>query len=84
MGDDHCDLRISNIDHSGRYIALVPAAQGLGQTLGPSIAGYMVGLGYGYSAVMNLCAAAAIGTTVIYAIVYWDLKNKAPDVADAS
>jgi len=75
---------ISNIDHSGRYIALVPAAQGLGQTMGPSVAGYMVGLGFGYSAVMNLCAAAAIGTTIIYAFVYRDLKHKAPELADAS
>jgi len=75
---------ISNIDHSGRYVALVPAAQGVGQTLGPSVAGYMVGLGFGYGAVMNLCAAAAIGTTAIYAFVYWDLKRKAPALADAS
>jgi predicted MFS family arabinose efflux permease len=75
---------ISNIDHSGRYIALVPAAQGLGQTLGPSIAGYMVGLGFSYSAVMNLCAIAAITTSLIYAFVYRDLKRNAPDLADAS
>lgn len=75
---------ISNIDHSGRFIALVPAAQGLGQTLGPSLAGYMVGLGFGYDAVVNLCATAAIGTSLIYAFVYWDLKRKAPDLADAS
>ena len=75
---------ISIIDHSGRFIALVPAAQGLGQTLGPSLAGYMVGLGFGYGAVMNLCATAAIGTSLIYAFVYWDLKRKAPDLADAS
>lgn len=75
---------ISNIDHSGRYIALVPAAQGVGQTLGPSVAGFMVGLGYDYSAIMNLCAAAAIGTTSLYAIVYRALKKRAPHLADAS
>jgi predicted MFS family arabinose efflux permease len=75
---------ISNIDHSGRFIALVPAAQGLGQTIGPSLAGYMVGLGFGYDAIMNLCATAAIATSLIYAFVYWDLKRKAPDLADAS
>jgi len=44
----------------------------------------MVGLGFGYGAVMNLCAAAAIGTAAIYAFVYWDLKRKAPALADAS
>jgi predicted MFS family arabinose efflux permease len=75
---------ISIIDHSGRFIALVPAAQGLGQTLGPSLAGYMVGRGLGYGAVMNLYATAAICTSLIYAFVYRDLKRKAPDLADAS
>ncbi len=75
---------LSNIDHSGRFIALVPAAQGLGQMLGPSLAGYMIGLGFGYDAVMNLCATAAIGTSLIYAFVYWELKRKAPGLADAS
>ena len=75
---------ISNIDHSGRFIALVPAAQGLGQTIGPSLAGYMVGLGFGYGAVMNICAAAALCTTLIYAFVYAELKRKAPSLADAS
>ncbi len=74
---------ISNIDHSGRYIALVPAAQGLGQTLGPSLAGYFVGLGFGYGAVMNLCATAAVCTSLVYAFVYWDLRRKVPDIADA-
>lgn len=74
---------LSNIDHSGRFIALVPAAQGLGQTIGPSLAGYMVGRGFGYDAVMNLCATAAVCTSLIYAFVYWDLKRKAPDRAEA-
>jgi len=74
---------LSNIDNSGRFIALVPAAQGLGQTIGPSLAGYMVGLGFGYDAIMNLCAAAAICTSLIYAYVYRELKQKAPDLADA-
>jgi len=75
---------ISIIDHSGRFIALVPAAQGLGQTIGPSLAGYMVGHGFGYGAIMNLCATAAIGTSLIYAFVYRELKHKAPGLADAS
>ena len=74
---------LSNIDNSGRFCAPVPAAQGLGQTIGPSLAGYMVGLGFGYDAIMNLCAAAAICTSLIYAYVYHDLKQQAPDLADA-
>jgi len=74
---------LANIDHSGRFIALVPAAQGVGQTVGPSMAGFMVGQGYGYDAVMTMCATAAICTSMIYAYVYADLKRKAPTLADA-
>lgn len=74
---------LANIDHSGRFIALVPAAQGVGQTVGPSMAGFMVGQGYGYDAVMTMCATAAICTSIIYAYVYADLKRKAPTLANA-
>lgn len=75
---------LSNIDHSGRYPALVPAAQGLGQTIGPSLAGYMIGQGLGYGAVMYMCAATALGTALIYSFVYANLKRSAPAVADAA
>ena len=27
---------IANVDHSGRYVALLPAAQGLGNFIGPN------------------------------------------------
>jgi len=74
---------LANIDHSGRFIALVPAAQGVGQTVGPSMAGFMVGQGYGYDAVMTMSAIAAVCTSMIYAYVYADLKRKAPTLADA-
>jgi hypothetical protein len=74
---------LANIDHSGRYIALVGAAQGLGLTVGPSVAGFLVGRGFEYGAVMNFCALAAVSTSVIYAYVYWNLKRNAPDIADA-
>ena len=74
---------LSNIDHSGRFVALVPAAQGLGQTLGPSLAGFLISLDLGYSAVMTLCAAAAVTTSLIYACVYGNLRRRAPELADA-
>ncbi|MEW6999291.1 MFS transporter [Colwelliaceae bacterium BS250] len=75
---------IGNIDHSGRYAALVPGAQGLTQSISPAVAGYILTEGYGYSGVMMLCAVGTIGAMICYAIVYAKLKDVAPDIADAN
>jgi len=75
---------IGNIDHSGRYAALVPGAQGLTQSVSPAVAGYILTEGYGYSGVMMLCAVGTIGAMICYAIVYAKLKAVAPDIADAN
>ena len=39
---------IANVDHSGRFLALLPAAQGLGNLLGPNIAASILAYGFGY------------------------------------
>lgn len=75
---------ISNIDHTGRYAALVPGAQGLAQTVAPAIAGYLLSRNLGYGAVMLLGAAGSLGAFIIYSFVYAQLKRLAPKVADAS
>jgi len=75
---------IGNIDHSGKYAALVPGAQGLTQSISPAVAGYILSQGYGYSGVMMLCAAGTISAMIIYTIVYAKLKKIAPDIADAN
>ncbi len=74
---------ISNIDHSGRFAALVPGAQGLAQTVAPAIAGFLLSRGLGYGSVMILGAAGSLGAFAIYSVVYGQLKRLAPDVADA-
>ncbi len=74
---------ISNIDHSGRFPSLVPAAQGLGQTIGPSAAAILIGNDFGYGAVMYLCAGMALTTAFLYGGVYLFLKRQAPSIADA-
>ncbi len=75
---------IVNIDHSGKYAALVPGAQGLTQSVSPAAAGYILSQGHGYSGVMMLCAAGTISAMIIYTIVYAKLKQIAPDIADAN
>ena len=74
---------LSNIDHSGKYAALVPASQGAAQAIGPSLAGALLSYQFGYSGVMLLCAAAAAIALLIYIYVYQNLKRIAPDIADA-
>lgn len=75
---------IGNIDHSGKYAALVPGAQGLTQSISPAVAGFILSEGYGYPGVMMLCAFGTISAMIIYTIVYAKLKQIAPDIADAN
>jgi len=75
---------IGNIDHSGKYAALVPGAQGLTQSVSPAAAGFILSQGYGYAGVMMLCAAGTVSAMIIYAVVYAKLKKIAPDIADAN
>lgn len=75
---------IANIDHSGKYAALVPGAQGFTQSVSPAAAGFILSQGYGYAGVMMLCAAGTISAMIIYVIVYAKLKKIAPDIADAN
>jgi predicted MFS family arabinose efflux permease len=54
---------ISHLDAAGRLTALIPAAQSLGNTLGPVLAGIGLGSGRGYSFVLigaSVCVAASI------------------------
>ncbi len=74
---------LSHIDASGRYAALVPAAQGLAQTAAPAIAGFLLSRQLGYGAVMLLGAAGSLCALVIYAVVYARLRRLAPALADA-
>jgi len=74
---------LSNIDHSGRYAALVPACQGVAQATAPTLAGTLLFYQLGYSAVMMMSALAAAVALCIYLYVYRQLLQIAPDIADA-
>lgn len=75
---------ISNIDHSGRYAAMIPGVQGLAQTIAPITAGFILAQGMGYGAVMFLCGVGSLAAFFVYTVVYMRLKQLAPDIADAS
>lgn len=67
---------VSVADRSGSAAAFIPGAQGLGQTLGPLIASFMLDFGWGFDGVFFLCALTAGIAFSIYGLVY--LRHRAP------
>jgi predicted MFS family arabinose efflux permease len=74
---------IANVDHSGRFPAMIPAAQGLGNFLGPNIAASVLAWNFGYNGVFIMCAAASIAAMLVYLYMYLMLKKSIPALADA-
>jgi MFS family permease len=58
------------VDPSGRTAALVPAAQGAALAVGPAAAGFILGLGKGYTAVLLLAGSTTAAAAAIYAVVH--------------
>jgi predicted MFS family arabinose efflux permease len=75
---------ISNVDRSGRYVALLPAAQGLGNGVGPALAATVLSWGFGYNGVFIMCASASIVAMLVYLYMYLKLRRTIPALADAS
>jgi predicted MFS family arabinose efflux permease len=75
---------IANVDHSGRFPAMIPAAQGLGNFLGPNMAATVLAWGLGYNGVFIMCAMASIAAMLVYLYMYLMLKKTIPALADAS
>ena len=75
---------VANVDPDGRYSALMPGAQGLGQIVGPNLAASLLGAGYGYDGVFLFCAGASLVALFIYVMMYVKLKVAIPALADAS
>jgi predicted MFS family arabinose efflux permease len=75
---------IANVDHSGRFPAMIPAAQGLGNFLGPNIAASVLAWNFGYDGVFVMCATASITAMLVYLYMYVMLKKSIPALADAS
>ncbi|HWM28207.1 MAG TPA: MFS transporter [Woeseiaceae bacterium] len=75
---------IANFDPSGRFASLMPAAQGLGQLIGPNAAATVLAFGLGYSGVFILCASATMTAMLLYATMYLRLVRRVPALANAS
>jgi len=75
---------ISNVDRSGRYVSLLPAAQGLGNGIGPAMAASVLAWGVGYNGVFIMCASASIAAMLVYLYMYLKLRRTIPALADAS
>jgi MFS family permease len=75
---------IANVDYSGRFASLMPAAQGLGQLIGPNAAATVFAFGLGYGGVFLLCASATMTAMLLYATMYLRLLRRAPALANAS
>ena len=74
---------IANVDKTGRFASIIPAAQGLGQIVGPNIAASLLGLSLGYSAVFILGAGAGIAALFIYAFIFMRFRKTIPSLAYA-
>lgn len=75
---------IANVDHSGRFAALMPGAQGLGQIIGPNLAASILAAGYGYDGIFVMCGIASLTGLSIYLFMYLRLRKIIPALADAT
>ena len=66
---------VSVADRSGSAAAFIPGAQGLGQTVGPFAASFMLDFGWGFSGVFILCAVSAAVAFSVYALIYGSARN---------
>ena len=82
--DVYQSATIANVDHSGRFAALMPGAQGLGQIIGPNLAASILATGMGYGGVFTMCAIATLIGFAIYLFMYLRLRRTIPALADAS
>ena len=75
---------IANVDKTGRFAALMPGAQGLGQIIGPNLAASILGANLGYSGVFIMCAGAALLAMIMYAFLYLRFRTTIPALAYAT
>ena len=67
---------LSGIDSSGRYVALIPAAQGIGQSAGPFLAGSLLERHLTFPQMLSVVTLFAAGSLAAYAGVY--LRSRLP------
>lgn len=75
---------LGNMDHSGRYAAMVPAFQMTAGALGPALAASLLQWQGSYQSVLLMTACSAAVAMLLYIYVYLQLRLTLPAVADAS
>jgi predicted MFS family arabinose efflux permease len=66
---------LTEIDPSGRHVALIPAAQGIGQSAGPFLAGTLLDQQLGFAQMLGVVALFGVGSLASYASVYIRLRS---------
>ena len=66
---------IARFDPTGRFAALMPAAQGAGQMIGPNIAATVLAFGGGYGGVFIMCGCASIIAYLLYQSAFQRLSS---------
>ena len=66
---------VASVDTTGKFAALMPGAQGLGQIVGPNLAASLLGEDLGYQGVFMMCSGAALLGMLIYAGLYLRLRS---------
>lgn len=74
---------LTAMDPSGRYVALIPAAQGIGQSAGPFFAGILLAWPLSFPQMLLWVTVFPVGCMVTYAMVYLRLRRVAPQIANA-
>jgi predicted MFS family arabinose efflux permease len=75
---------LGNMDHSGRYAAMVPAFQMTAGALGPALAACLLESQGSYQSVLLMAACSTTLAMLLYIYVYLKLRLSMPAVADAS
>jgi predicted MFS family arabinose efflux permease len=66
---------IARFDPTGRFAALMPAAQGAGQMIGPNIAATVLAFEGGYGGVFIMCGCASIIAYLLYQTAFQRLSS---------
>ena len=75
---------LSNMDHSGQFVAMVPAFQMTAGALGPALAAMLVEQQGDYQAVLLMAALGAACALLLYLYVYLRRRATVPTVAGAA
>lgn len=69
---------LGTLDRSGRLAALLPAAQGVGQSIGPLAGGFLFTIGLGFREQLAAEAVLLVATALIFASVFWRARRPNP------